>query len=304
MYKRPLSLMVAALLASGVCLAEDAKAPKASPAPAGNVTIATINGVAYPLDQFRMFFMERLQETQAQNDPAFQQQAFNEFMTMIVAAQEAQKRNLQDNSDVAAAIQVQRLKVLSNAALAAMAQDLKVSDDELKKAYEELKKAAVRPEYKARHILVKDEATAKKLIKDLDKGGDFGELAKKNSEVSTAKTDGGQLEWFDATSMPQPFAEAVAKMKPGTVSKEPVQTQFGWHVINLQETRTAEPPSFDDAKPQVTAIVQRQKLSEQINKLREAAKVDLNEEVVKVTPKSDAPTDQTPEAAAKKDDKK
>ncbi len=307
MPKSRISFVLGALLASGICLADDAKvaptgtAPAAVPAaPAGNVTIATVNGVAYPLDQFRMFFMERLQETQGQNDPAFQQQAFNEFMTMVVASQEAQKRKLQDTPEVAAAIAVQRLKVLSNAALAAMAQDLKITDEELKKAYEEVKKTAARPEFRARHILVKEEAAAKKIIKDLEKGTDFGDLAKKNSEVSTAKSDGGQLDWFDANSMPKPFADAVAKMKPGTNSKEPVQTQFGWHVINLQETRTAEPPKFEDAKPQLTALVQRQKLALEVNKLREGAKVELNEDVVKVNPKTDgtAAAPATPDAAA------
>jgi len=247
MLKTRVSLLISALLASGLCLAQDqAPAADAAVLPA-NVTIATVNGVAYPLDVFRMFFMERLQEAQGENDPAFQQQAFNEFMTMVVAAQEAQKRKLQDSPDVTAALEVQRLKVLSNAALADMARGIQVTDDELKKAYDEVKKNATRTEYKARHILVKDEAEAKKVIKELDKGADFGELAKKKSEGPTGK-NGGDLDWFNADQMVKPFAEAVAKMKAGTYTKEPVQTQFGWHVINLQETRTAEPPKFEDAK--------------------------------------------------------
>ena len=289
MLKTRVSLLIGAVLASGVCLAEDVKAPAApaaAPAATANVNIATINGVAYPLDVFRMFFVERLQETQGQNDPAFQQQAFNEFMTMVVAAQEAQKRKLQDTPDVTTALEVQRLKVLSNAALADMARGMAVTEEELKKAYEEVKKTATRTEYKARHILVKDEAEAKKLVKELDKGADFGELAKKKSDGPTGK-NGGELDWFDANQMVKPFADAVAKMKPGTYSKEPVQTQFGWHIINLQETRTAEPPAFDDAKPQLTALVQRQKLGQEVAKLRDGAKVELNEEVVKVTPKTE-----------------
>lgn len=293
MSKKPLSLIIGALLASGICLAEDAK----TTAPAGNATIATVNGVTYPLDQFRAFFTERLEETQAKNDTAFQQQTFNEFMTMIVAAQEAQKRKLQDKPEVAAALEVQRMKVMSNAALGDMAQGIKITDDELKTLYEEAKKTAVGTEYKARHILVKDEATAKKLIKDLEKkDADFGELAKKNSEVSTAKTDGGALDWFDANTMPKPFAEAVAKLKPGSISKEPVQTQFGWHVIQLQETRTAEPPSFEDAKPQLESILQRQKLSLELDKLKNAAKVELNEDVVKLKKEDAAAADKSDEA--------
>jgi peptidyl-prolyl cis-trans isomerase C len=293
MPKTRISLLIGALLATGLCLAEDAAAPAAATPPAAptNPNIATVNGVAYPLDLFRMFFVERLQETQGQNDPAFQQQAFNEFMTMVVAAQEAQKRKLQDTPEVTTALEVQRLKVLSNAALADMARGIQVSDDELKKAYDEVKKSATRAEYKARHILVKDEAEAKKIIKELDKGADFAELAKKKSDGPNGK-NGGELDWFGANGVPKPFADAVAKMKPGTYTKEPVQTEFGWHIINLEETRTAEPPPFEDAKPQLTALVQRQKLGQEVAKLRDAAVVDLNEAVVKVTPKAgDAPAE-------------
>jgi peptidyl-prolyl cis-trans isomerase C len=297
MTKTRIAFLVGALLAVGTCLAEDAKTPVA-PVPDGNANIAVVNGKPYSLDLFRIFYIERMQETQGKNDPAFQQQAFNEFMSMIVAAQEAEKRKLEDRPDVTTAMQLQRLKVMSNAALASMAEDLKVTDDELKKAYDEVKKGATRTEYKARHILVKDEATAKKLIKQLDKGADFGELAKKNSEGPTGK-NGGELDWFDSGQMVKPFSDAVAAMKPGTYSKEPVQTQFGWHIINLQETRTAQPPSFEDSKPQLKALVQRQKLGEEIAKLRDSAMVELNEEVVKVTPK-----DEGAKAPAQDDGKK
>jgi peptidyl-prolyl cis-trans isomerase C len=85
------------------------------------------------------------------------------------------------------------------------------------------------------------------------------------------------------------FAAAIADMKPGTYSKTPVQTQFGWHVINLQDTRKAEPPAFEDAKPQLTALVQRQQLAEKIVEMRNKAKVELNEAIVKITPNKDAP---------------
>jgi peptidyl-prolyl cis-trans isomerase C len=248
-----------------------------------------------------MFYMERMQETQSQNDPAFQQQAFNEFMSLVVASQEATKRKLQENPDVTTALELQRLKVMSNAALAAMARDIQVTDDELKAAYEQVKKQAVRTEYKARHILVKDEAEAKELIKELDKKADFGDLAKKHSLGPTGK-NGGELDWFDGSQMVKPFADAVAAMKPGTHSKEPVQSQFGWHVIELQETRTAEPPSFEDAKPQLTVLVQRQKLAQQLNTLRDTAMVELNEEVVKLKPKEDAPKEDVPKEDAPKEE--
>ena len=172
------------------------------------------------------------------------------------------------------------------------------SEDELKAAYEKVKEQAGRTEFKARHILVKDEKEAKDLIKQLDKGADFAELAKKHSTGPTGK-DGGDLGWFDPKQMVPPFAEAIADMQPGSYSKKPVQTQFGWHVINLQETRKAEPPSFDEAKPQLIALVQRQKISGKIVEMRNGAKVELNEEIVKITPNKDAPEAAAPEAASK-----
>ncbi len=316
MKKTRLPLLLGVLLATGTCIAEDAAkpatpaaAPEATPAaaPAADAIIATVNGTAYPLSLFQLFYIERMQQTQSENVEAFQQQAFNEFMSLIVASQEAERRKLEDKADVASALQMQRIKVLSNATVAAMAEEITPTDEELKKAYEEVKKNATRTEYKARHILVKDEDEAKKLIKELDGGADFGELAKKHSLGPTGK-NGGELDWFDANQMVQPFAEAVSSMKPGTYSKEPVQTQFGWHVINLQESRNAEPPSFEDAKPQLIALLQRQKIAEKLNALRDSAMVELNEDLVKVTPRDEqtgdpAPADDkaaTPAAPAKK----
>jgi peptidyl-prolyl cis-trans isomerase C len=295
MTKKPIAALLAVLLTTGIGQAQDTTQETA---PAGDVNIATVNGTPYSLELFRMFYMERMQETQHQNDEAFQQQAFNEFMSLVVASQEAEKRKLQDDPGVTTALELQRLKVLSNAAVAAMSREIEVSDEELKQAYEQVKKQAERTEYKARHILVKDEGEAKKLIKELDKKADFAELAKKHSLGPTAK-NGGELEWFDQSQMVQPFASAVAAMKPGTYSKEPVQTQFGWHVIELEETRMAEPPAFEDIKPQLTAMVQRQKIGEQLMAMRDKALVELNEDIVKVKPKDEA----APETPKPEEDK-
>lgn len=284
MIKKPIAALLAVLLTTGIAQAEETTPETV---PAGDVNIATVNGTPYSLELFRMFYMERMQETQQQNDQAFQQQAFNEFMSLVVASQEAERRKLQDDPGITTALELQRLKVLSNAAVAAMSRDIEVSDEELKNAYEQVKKQAERTEYKARHILVKDEAEAKKLIKELDKKADFAELAKKHSLGPTAK-NGGELEWFDQSQMVEPFANAVAAMKPGNYSKEPVQTQFGWHVIKLEETRMAEPPAFEDIKPQLTAMVQRQKIGEQLIAMRDKAMVELNEDIVKVKPNEEA----------------
>jgi len=276
MKKTPLALLLCTLLATGGVVAEDKKDTD-SP----ETLIATVNGTPYRLDVFRVFFMERLQGRPASNDPAVQQQLFDEFMNLIVASQEGDRRKLEGERNVVAALELERMKVMSNAALSAMADEIEPSEKELKDAYDRIKEQTTRTEYKARHILLKSEDEAKKLIKQLDKGAKFEELAKKHSEGPTGK-DGGDLGWFDPAQMVAPFAEAVTKLEPGSYTKEPVQTQFGWHIIELQETRKAEPPAFEDAKPQLTALVKRQKLGEKLAEMRNNAMVELNEEVVRL----------------------
>lgn len=282
MKKTPIALLLCSLLATGGAIAEDNKKDTDSP----ETLIATVNGTPYRLDVFRVFFMERLQGRPTNNDPAVQQQLFDEFMNLIVASQEGDRRKLEGERNVVAALELERMKVMSNAALSAMADEIEPSEKELKEAYDRIKEQTTRTEYKARHILLKDEAEAKKLIKQLDKGGKFDELAKKHSEGPTGK-DGGDLGWFDPAQMVAPFAEAVTALKPGSYTKEPVQTQFGWHIIELQETRKAEPPPFEEAKPQLAALVKRQKLGEKLTDMRNNAMVDLNEDVVRLKPEGE-----------------
>ncbi|HSO81213.1 peptidylprolyl isomerase [Thiocapsa sp.] len=284
-------LLLCALLAAGAAVAEDAKDAEAQPQ-GDDVLIATVNGTPYGLDLFRLFFLERLQQSQGQNSPELQEQAFNDFMSLVVASQEAARRNLEQDPEVGVAIELQRMKILSNAALASMAEEIEPTEDELKKAYEDVKENASQTEYKARHILVKDEEEAKKMIEELEGGADFGDLAREHSLGPTGK-NGGELEWFDANQMVAPFSEAVAAMEKGTYTKTPVQTQFGWHVIELQDSRKAEPPSFEDAKQQLEALLKRQKLSEKLAEMRNGAMVELNEEVVKVKPADEAAAEES-----------
>ncbi|MCG6940187.1 MAG: peptidyl-prolyl cis-trans isomerase [Thiohalocapsa sp.] len=252
--------------------------------PAGDDTvIATINGEPYKLDVFRLFYAQRLQQTGGENSADLQERAFNEFMNLVVSSQEGEKRKLAERPDVQAALELERMMVLSTAALQAIAADTEVTDKELKQAYEQFKQQAKRTEYKARHILVDNKEKAEELAKEVTKkkGKNFEKLAKENSLGPTADK-GGDLGWFDGQQMVKPFADAVAKLKPGEWTKEPVHTQFGWHVILLEDTRDAEPPSFEDAKPSLEAAIKRQKVAEKLAELRNQAMVELNEDVVKL----------------------
>jgi len=275
--------VTSALLIAGLVLAAPTMAKDEEAAPGDGTVLATVNGKEYPLDTFRAFYSERVQQTGGQNTPELQQQAFNEFLNLIVASQEAEKRDLQDTPEVQSALEMQRMMVLSAAALQQIAAQSDPTDKELKAAYDEFVEQSKRTEYKARHILVDDKEKAEELIKklDKDKGKDFDKLAKENSLGPTAEK-GGDLGWFDLRRMVKPFADAVAELKPGTYTEQPVQTQFGWHVILLEDTRPAEPPSFEEAKPQLEAAVRRQKVAEKLNELREKADVKLNEDVVRI----------------------
>ncbi|MBK1699851.1 peptidylprolyl isomerase [Thiococcus pfennigii] len=273
-----------AALAGGLCLAIAMQAAPVLAADDGSgddAVIATINGEAIPLETFQIFYFERMQEERAENTQEFQEQVFNEFINLVIVAQAGKRQGLDARDDVRGTIQLQTMKILSAAAQRAMLEDEPPSDAELKKAYDRFVTGAERTEYKARHILVADEAEAKRLIGQLDKGAKFAELAQQHSLGPTGK-NGGDLDWFSADQMVKPFADAVKGLKPGRYNTKPVHTQFGWHVILLEETRKAEPPTFEQAKPQLIATLQRERLREGITDLRKDSVVTLNTDIVKL----------------------
>ena len=178
------------------------------------------------------------------------------------------------------------------------------STEAARKLYDDtMKTMKPEEEVRARHILVEKEDEAKAALARVRQGEDFTKVAAELSRDPGSGKEGGDLGYFTQDRMVPQFGAVAFQLKAGDVS-EPVQTQFGWHVINLQETRTAEPPKFEDAKPQLTALVQRQKLGQEMSKLRDGAMVDLNEAVVKVSPKTDEAAAPAKTDADKKDEDK
>ncbi len=278
---------LAALLTAGtVFAAEETAAPVAEPP--DTTAIATINGQEFSLGLFRLFYGERLRAARGENTPEFQNLVFNEFVSIVVTAQDAKTKGLEKQPGVDYALELQKMQLLSRLALEDKAGSIQPSDEELQKLYEEKIGKTDRLEYKARHILVKGEEEAKKLIKELDGGKDFVELAKANSTGPTGK-NGGDLGWFDAEQMVPAFSEVIVTMKPGAYTKTPVQTQFGWHVILLEETRKVEPPTLESVKPELMAALQREALAKYVGSLQEKAKLDLNPELIKQSPPETAP---------------
>jgi len=198
----------------------------------------------------------------------------NAMITEEIAVQEALKQKLDKNPEVVAEIDQQRRTILASALVQGYLDKHPVTDKEMQDVYDREVANADHTEYKARHILLESKDAADAVIAELKKGADFAELAKSKSTGPSAK-DGGDLGWFGAGQMVKPFAEAAAKLKKGEYTKEPVQTQFGWHVIKLEDTRQAEVPSFEQLKPRIARLLQNERVKTYLAELRAGAKVDL-----------------------------
>jgi len=171
------------------------------------------------------------------------------LITREVLAQESARKGLDKNPDVLMQLDLQREEVLINAFLQDYVKTHPVSDEVMKKEYEQVKAESGGKEYKARHILVETEAEAKQVIAQLKKGGSFEKVAAEKSKDTGSKGQGGNLDWSPANRYVPPFAQALGKLKKGQLTDAPVQSQFGWHVIRLDDERVAKFPSFEEAKP-------------------------------------------------------
>ncbi len=170
-------------------------------------------------------------------------------------------------------IEYQRTNAIAGSMLNRSSDRFEVSDEELKKEYESRKGELGGKELKARHILLEKEDEAKTIIAELDKGADFATLASEKSTGPSAG-DGGDLGWFSIEQMVKPFSDSANKLEKGSYSKTPVKTQFGWHVILLEDTRLVNPPSFDDVREQIRVGLQNKLIETYISGLRETAKIE------------------------------
>jgi peptidyl-prolyl cis-trans isomerase C len=196
-------------------------------------------------------------------------------LTML-ASQEAIKKNLDKSQDVIDQINLTRQSILANAYVEDYIKNHPVSDDMLKAEYDKVKAQMSGTEYKARHILVDKEALAKTIIAKLKKNPKlFDSLARQYSKDPGSKNKGGELGWFDPHGMVPEFAAAVAKLRKGKFTLEPVKTQFGYHVILLEDTRAKEAPTFEQVKPQLAKQLQQQSLKKLFDDLKANAKIEI-----------------------------
>jgi peptidyl-prolyl cis-trans isomerase C len=186
--------------------------------------------------------------------------------------QEAQKAGIDKQPDFLAKQELRYRELLANLYLQDYIKKNPIDDATLKSEYEKFKVAIGDKEYKASHILVKTEQEAKDVIAQLSKGGDFAKIAREKS-LDGSKEKGGDLGWFSPARMVKPFGEAVAKLQKGLYTTIPVQTQFGWHVIRLDDTRSTPPPTFEKVKDELKASLQKQNIAKMMAELRAKAKI-------------------------------
>ncbi len=243
------------------------------PAFAEDKSAALVNGVSIP--QARIDLRVKAAAAQGQADSPELRKAIREDMINIeLMAQEAAKLGLDKNAEVTQQVELARQSVLVSAFVQDYAKNHPVSEDALKQEYDKLKTKLGNKEYNARHILVETEAEAKDIIAQLGKkGGKFEKLAAKSRDAGSAQR-GGELGWTVPGNFVPPFANALLNLKKGEYTKEPVQTQFGWHVIRLDDTRDLKVPTFEETKPQLQQRLQQQAIRKAIDELRAKAKVE------------------------------
>jgi peptidyl-prolyl cis-trans isomerase C len=247
--------------------AADAAKPADAAPPA-----ATVNGKPIPAEVLAVIVQAQFQKKPSEITPEQRKQILDQLVELYVAAQEADKENVAADPEVAAKMELQRNSALAQALVQKHIKGKTPTDEELKAEYDKQIGSLPKLEYHARHILVKDEAQAKDVIAQLNKGAKFEDLAKKVS-IDGSKAQGGDLSWFTPDRMVPPFSAALVKLNKGEYTKEPVKSEFGWHVIRLEDTRPSNPPSFDSVKDRLAPLVQQRQVKDYLDGLRKAATI-------------------------------
>ncbi|MDZ7892282.1 MAG: peptidylprolyl isomerase [Rhodoferax sp.] len=235
--------------------------------------IAIVNGKAVPTAR-----MEALAQQVARSGrpvtPEMQGQMREEIIAREIFVQEAQARGLDATDDYKNQLDLTRQSILIRELFADFQKKNPVTDEETKAEYDKFASANAGKEYRARHILVEKEDQAKALIAQLKKGAKFEDLAKKNSKDPGSGANGGDLDWANASSYVKEFSDALMALSKGKMTDTPVKTQFGFHIIRLDDMREAQLPKYEDVKPQITQQLQQQKIAKFQEDLRAKAKVE------------------------------
>ena len=264
------AVAVMTALFSGGALAQAAApsaAPKAAPKAAAAAAPAAADKQLYTQGQYDVLLKERLAQG-GQDTPEVRNAVKEELNTRELLAREAKKAGLQNTPDVKTQMDLASQTVLVRAYVTDWVKKNPVPEAELKKEYDTIKSQIGDKEYKVRHILVEKEDDAKAIITELQKGAKFDELAKSRSKDPGSKDKGGDLDWNAPANFVKPFGDAMKSTPKGKFTAQPVQTQFGWHVIEVEDVRDAKVPGYDEVKPQLQQRLQAQWLDKYFKDLR------------------------------------
>ena len=268
-----LSLALAASFAGTAAAAPAKKKEKAAATKAPAVaTFATVNGVKIPQTLADAFVKEQTAQG-IPNSPDLQKMVREELVRREVVAQAARAQGLDKSPEVAAQIELSKQALLIRAYVKNYLENNPTSDEAIRAEYDRARSMMSEKEYKSRHVLVETEDEAKAIIAKLDAGDKIETLAAQSKDPGS-KDNGGDLGWSAATSYVKPFAEALAALEKGQHTKTPVKSEFGYHVIKLEDTRASEPPPFEHVKGQIAQHMQQQKVEKLLFDLQAKAKIE------------------------------
>ncbi|MCX7107317.1 MAG: peptidylprolyl isomerase [Methylococcales bacterium] len=289
MKNKIIPLLVAGTALIAGCDQKSATNVVATPTVAKADAIAEVNGVFISKSNLAELEKEIAERSHGQKFP--KEKLIEELIQRELLVQDAIQKQLDKSAEIVTQLDSAKKTLLTQADVQNFIKANPVTDAEVKAEYDSKVAGENGTEYKARHILVKTEAEAKKLIAELDKGADFAKLANKNSLDAKESQNGGDLGWFVAGQMVAPFSEAVVKLQKGKYTETPVKTQFGYHVILREDSRAQTPPPLDSVKEQLMPYLQRKKVQTMVETLRKQAKVEI------LVPLTDEPA-KVPAAAA------
>jgi peptidyl-prolyl cis-trans isomerase C len=267
-------ICLSALALLGGCADE---APAQAQEALGPGQVATVDGKRIPESVFRIYVLNALQRNADDLSPEERERVIEDLVYVMVLSNEGEKRGIPAERAMAAELELIRWQSIAREVTERFRAQNPPSEAEIRALYEENLPRLSARQYHARHILVATQDEAASLITQINDGGDFAALANEHSSDGDGKS-GGDLGWFTAESMVQPFGEAVRAMEDGAHTRTPVQTQYGWHVIKLEESRDGQAPDIESVRAELTSAVERRKLDEYIRGLREGAVVTLDVE--------------------------
>ena len=241
--------------------------------PVAAQNLAIVNGKAVPKERAEVL-KQQVERSGRPVTPELEKQIKEEVSARAIFMQEAQKRGLEGSADYKAQMELARQTILIRELFVDFQKNNAVTDAEIQAEYDKFAAANAGKEYTASHILVEKEDEAKAIIAAIKKGGKFEDIAKKQSKDPGSGARGGDLDWASPNSYVAEFTEALVKLEKGKMTQTPVKSQFGWHVIRLDDVREAQLPKLEEVKPQIAQQLQQQKLAKFQEDLRAKAKVE------------------------------